>query len=140
MGLAGSAVQIASTTRRRSTPFSSRAPTGIHFAARSPSCALKYDWWSQPYLWIPDVHKNEHAALPLRLDRGDFGSGAVHEVAGMPGPDSDHWQAIVGGSSGLAIQTKPLTFTWDELLAFINDRSVDRWTFETAHRWKYERN
>jgi hypothetical protein len=101
---------------------------------------VNYDWWSQPHLFIPGVHENEQAALPLRLDRGDFGSGAVHEIAGTPVPYSDRWQTIVGRSSTLGIQTKPLTLTWDELLDFVNDQNIDRWTFEAAHRWKYGRN
>jgi hypothetical protein len=74
------------------------------------------------------------------MDQGDFGTGGVHEVAGMPGPGSDRWQTIVNENFALAIQIKPLTLTWDELLDFANDPTVDRWTFDTAHQRKYGRN
>jgi hypothetical protein len=121
----------------QSNPIS--APANLQMR-RLGDYRVTYDWWSQPHLWIPDLHENEHAALHLRLDRGDFGAGAVHEVAGTPAPDSDRWQVIVSRNFTVAIQTKPLTFTWEELLDFVNDPTVDRWTFDSAHRWKHGQN
>jgi hypothetical protein len=86
--------------------------------------------------WIPDVASRRDRYSAIYIDRSDFGTGAMHEVAGIRRPDSDHWRTIVGGNFDLVAQIEPLSLTWEELLEFTGDPNVERWNGEAIRRWK----
>jgi hypothetical protein len=70
------------------------------------------------------------------FDETMFQMGAAYEVCGMRDTGPYDWPGIAGGKYALAIHTRPLTLTWEELLEFVQDPTVGAWTNEAVHRWR----
>jgi hypothetical protein len=85
-------------------------------------------------LSIPDI-QTKHG-WGLCVEDFDFGSGAVFDMLDLRYQGPDGMQTILNGAFALKSRHAWPTLTWDELLEFISDQSVEEWNVEVVQKWK----
>jgi hypothetical protein len=85
-------------------------------------------------LSIPDIETKHGWGLCVQTSA--FGSGAVFDMLDLRYPGPDGMQTILNGAFALKPRQAWPTLTWDELLGFTNDPSVENWSIEAVEKWK----
>jgi hypothetical protein len=87
-------------------------------------------------LSIPGFQSKHGHGWGMCVENLKFGSGAVFDTLELRYDGPDGMQTYLHGAGALKLRNAWPTLSWDELIGFINDPSVDQWSVEAVQKWK----